>query len=234
MRSLVIAGLLAVTPASTAGAQTTQGTASVSGKVSFDGSVPAPVKVQVSSDAVCQALHPQGIERRAFEVEGGGLANVVVYVKSGLGGSYAPPLEPVVLDQQGCEYVPPVVVLQLGQALKIRNSDGTFHNVHGLPGVNASFNVAQPRKGMEATRSFDKPEALFPVRCDMHPWMQAFVAVVAHPFHAVTGRDGSFAIKGLPAGTYEVEAVHDKLKPVSARVSVREGEGATLDLVLKE
>ncbi len=190
--------------------------------------------MQVSSDAACQALRPQGIERRAFEVEGGGLANVVVYVKSEVGGSYAPPAEPAVLDQQGCEYVPTVLVVQVGQALRIRNSDGTFHNVHGFATANAAFNIAQPRKGMEATRSFDKPEVLFPVRCDMHPWMSAFIAVLPHPFHAVTGPDGSFEIKGLSAGTYEVEAIHDKLKPVSARISVREGEAAKLNLSLKE
>jgi len=220
--------------ASTAGAQTQPGSASVSGRVSFDGPVPAPVRVPVSSDAACQALHPEGIERRAFEVQDGGLANVVVYVKGGLEGAYAPPAEPVVLDQLGCDYVPSVVVLQVGQALKIRNSDGTFHNVHGFATANAAFNVAQPRKGMEATRTFDKPEVLFPVRCDMHPWMRAFVAVVAHPFHAVTEADGSFAIKRLPAGTYELEAVYDKLKPVSAKLSVREGESAKLNLSLKE
>ncbi len=205
----------------------------MSGKVSFEGAAPAPVKMPVSSDAACQALHPAGIERRAFEVQDGGLANVVVYVKSGLGGSYATPSEPALLDQQGCEYVPSVLVLQVGQVLKIRNSDGTFHNVHGFATANAAFNIAQPRKGMEASRSFDKPEALFPVRCDMHPWMRAFIAVVPHPYHAVSGADGSFAIQGLPAGSYEIEAVHDKLAPVAAKISVRDGEAAVLNLSLK-
>lgn len=206
----------------------------MSGSVSFEGTVPAPVRVQVSSDAACQAIHPQGIERRALEVRDGGLANAVVYVKGGLSDSYSPPAEPAVLDQQGCEYAPSVVVLQVGQTLKIRNSDGTFHNVHGFATANTAFNIAQPRKGMEATRTFDKPETLFPVRCDMHPWMQAFVAVLPHPFHAVTGADGSFAINGLPAGSYEIEAVHDKLKPVAAKISVRDGEAAKLNLSLRE
>ncbi len=232
MRSLALATLVAVPVL--ASAQAGMVSASVSGKVSFEGTVPAPVRMRVSSDAACQAIHPQGIERRAFEVHDGGLANAVVYLKGGLAGSYPPPAEPAVLDQQGCEYVPSVVVLQVGQTLKIRNSDGTFHNVHGFATVNAAFNIAQPRKGMEATRTFDKPEPLFPVRCDMHPWMRAFVAVLPHPFHAVTGADGSFAIEGLPAGSYEIEAVHDKLEPVAAKVSVRDGEAVKLNLSLRE
>jgi plastocyanin len=225
---------LVAAPAVVASVQPGMGSASVSGRVSFDGTLSAPIRLQVSSDAACQAIHPNGIERRTFEVRDGGLANAVVYVKSGLGGNYPPPAEPAVLDQQGCEYAPAVVVLQVGQTLKIRNSDDTFHNVHGFATANTSFNIAQPRKGMEATRSFDKPETLFPVRCDMHPWMQAFVAVLPHPFHAVTGADGSFAIEGLPAGSYEIEAVHDKLKPAAAKVSVRDGEAAKLSLSLRE
>jgi plastocyanin len=230
----MVASLLLCAPALVAGAQASKGTASVSGRVSFEGSVPPAAKMQVASDAACLALHPQGLERRAIVVEDGGLANALVYVKSGVAGDYPPPAEPAVLDQQGCEYVPSVLALQVGQALKIRNSDGTFHNVHGFAPANGAFNIAQPRKGMETTRTFEKAELLFPVRCDMHPWMLAFVAVLPHPFFAVTGPDGAFAIEGLPAGTYEIEALHDKLKPVTAKLSLRDGESAQLQLSLKE
>lgn len=209
------------------------GAASVSGKVSFEGAVPAPVKVPVASDAFCQALHPQGIERRAIEVQGGGLAHVLVYVKSGLRAAYPAPTEPAVIDQQGCAYVPPVVVVQVGQPLKIRNSDKTFHNVHTWPTVNAAFNIAQPRRGMETTQTFEKAEVLVPVRCDIHPWMRASIAVLPHPFHTVTGPDGTFTIKKLPAGEYEIEAVHEKLKALTGKVNVKDGETAQLNLSFK-
>lgn len=209
------------------------GTASVSGKVSFEGVVPAPEKVPVATDAFCQALHPDGIERRAIDVQGGGLARVLVYVKSGLSAAFPAPSEPAVIDQQGCAYLPPVVVVQVGQPLKIRNSDNTFHNVHTWSTVNAAFNIAQPRKGMEATRTFEKPEILVPVRCDIHTWMRAFIAVLPHPFHAMTGPDGTFTITGLPAGQYEIEAVHEKLKALTAKVTVKGGEAAQLNLSFK-
>jgi len=210
-----------------------RGTASVSGRVSFEGTVPAPENVPVATDAVCQALHPRGIERRAIEVRDGGLAHVLVYVKSGLSATYPAPTEPAVIDQQGCAYVPPVVVVQVGQPLMIRNSDKTFHNVHTWSTVNAPFNIAQPRQGMEAIRTFEKPEILFPVRCDIHNWMRAFIAVLPHPFHTVTGSDGAFTLSGLPPGEYEIEAVHEKLKALTEKVTVKDGQAAELNFSFK-
>jgi len=236
MRSLaVVLSLGAFLPATARGPAegADAGTASVSGKVSFEGAVPAPESAPVGTDAFCQALHPQGIERRVFEVQEGGLAHVLVYVKSGLSATHPAPTEPAVIDQQGCAYVPPVVVVQVGQALKIRNSDNTFHNVHTWSTVNAAFNIAQPRKGMEATRTFEKPEILFPVRCDIHSWMRASIVVLPHPFHTVTGPDGTFTIKGLPAGEYEIEALHEKLKALTGKVTVKDGQAAKLNFSFK-
>jgi plastocyanin len=209
------------------------GTASVTGKVSFEGTEPAPEVHPVGSDAVCQALHPQGIESGAIDTKGGGLARALVYVKGGLGPTPPAPSEPVVIDQSGCAYVPPMVVVQVGQPLKIRNSDKTFHNVHSWSTVNSAFNIAQPRQGMEATRAFEKPEILIPVSCDIHSWMRAFITVLPHPFYNVTGPDGTFVIKGLPAGDYEIEAVHAKLKALTAKVSVKDGEAASLNFNFK-
>ena len=207
-------------------------TGSVAGKVAFSGKVPPPQRVQLSADPRCAAMHKGALKRQPVKVKHGGLADVLVYVKSGIGGAYPAPAEPVLLDQVGCMYHPSMTVVRVGQPLRIRNSDDTLHNVHPRPTVNKEFNIGQPRKGMETTRSFDKPELMIPTVCDVHPWMRAYISVLTHPFFAVTGADGSYEIKALPEGEYEIEAVHGQLEKWTGKVSVKAGKKSTLNLSL--
>jgi hypothetical protein len=168
-----------------------------------------------------------------LRVKDGGLADVLVYVKSGLHGSYPSPTEPVLLDQKGCDYWPHMVVKMVGQPLTIRNSDDTLHNIHPRPQINPEFNIGQPHQGMESKKTLDKPEVMIPVGCDVHPWMRAFISVFDHPFFTVTKEDGTFEIKGLPAGEYEIEAYHGKLKMQDQKLTVKDGEAAKLTFSFK-
>jgi plastocyanin len=213
-----------------AGGAAAKGSGSIAGKISFAGTVPAPEKIKVSADPYCQNQHKDGLERKVVDVKDGGLKDVLVYVKSGVTGTFPPPTDAVELDQTGCMYKPHIVTLQVGQPLKIVNNDETLHNIHPRPTANQEFNIGQPRKGMESTKTFDKKEIMIPVGCDVHPWMRAYIAVLDNPFFAVTDEDGKYEIKGLPAGEYEVEAVHEKLKTQSGKITVKDGEKATLDL----
>jgi hypothetical protein len=223
-------------PPAAAAPAAASGSGSVSGKISFEGAAPGAEKVKLSADPKCAAMHKDGLERQPIKVTDGGLADVLVFVKSGVSSEYPAPAEPVMLDQKGCDYTPHMLAMVAGQKLKIRNSDDTLHNIHPRPKLNAEFNIGQPRQGMESEKSFDKPEMLIPVGCDVHPWMRAYISVLSHPFFAVSSEDGRYEIKGLPPGEYEIEAVHSKLGPdkaASAKVSVKEGESAPLDLTLK-
>lgn len=194
---------------------------SIRGRVSFEGKAPAPELADVSSDPKCAEAHPKGIERAPIDVSGGGLANVFVWVKSGVTAPPAAPTEPVVLDQRGCEFQPHIVVLRTSQPLEMRNSDDALHNIHPKPAANREFNIGQAQRGMSAARAFEHPEVMIPVICDIHPWMRAYVAVVDHPYFAVTGADGTYAISGLPPGKYEVEAWHETLGTQSRTVTVK-------------
>ncbi|HUG53786.1 MAG TPA: carboxypeptidase regulatory-like domain-containing protein [Vicinamibacteria bacterium] len=203
----------------------------IKGRVLFEGTPPAPQKVKVSADPRCKAQHPDGLERSDLSVSGGGLGEALVYLKTGVTGTFPPSSAPALLDQKGCQYLPAMVAVQAGQPLKIRNSDPTLHNVHFRPALNPEINIGQPRAGMESSRVFAKPEVLVPIGCDVHPWMRAHLAVLSHPFFAVTVDGGAFEIRGVPPGSYQIEARHPRLPPASAKVTV--GAGVTpVDLTL--
>ena len=219
-------------PATTAAAPAGP-TGSITGKVTYTGAVPPAEKVKTSADPKCAAMHKEGLEKQTIVVKDGGLAHAFVYLKSGVTGTYPPPATPVVLDQQGCTYHPHIVALQVGQDITIRNSDDTLHNIHPRPTVNPEFNIGQARKGMEATRKFEKEEIMIPVGCDVHPWMRSYISVVSHPFFAVTGDDGTYEIKNVPPGEYEVEVFHEKLKTQSGKATVKAGEPTKVDLAFQ-
>jgi plastocyanin len=143
-----------------------------------------------------------------------GLANVFVYIKQGAQKTPATGEGPT-LDQTGCMYEPYVMGVVTGQKFKIRNSDSLLHNVHATPkpGGNKEFNFAQVSKGQVNEKAFEAPEVLVRMKCDVHPWMFAYVGVVDHPYFAVTDKDGNFTIKNVPPGKYTVEAIHQKSGP---------------------
>jgi plastocyanin len=155
--------------------------------------------------------------------------NVLVYVSKGLEGKkFAPPKEPAVLDQSGCVYTPHVVGVMVGQTLQVRNSDATLHNVMANLRTNKAFNEGMSVKGSTIEKVFQNPEFKADFRCFMHPWMAAYVHVMEHPFYAVTGADGTFTLRGLPPGEYEIATLHESSRfEASARVTVKVGAGET-------
>jgi hypothetical protein len=215
--------------------------ADITGKITLKGTPPPERVIDMSAYPQCAAMHTGPVKTTHFVVgPGGGLANVFVYIKSGLEGkSFPVPTTEPVLDQQGCEYHPYVMGVMVDQKFKILNSDDTMHNVHALPRVNAEFNFAQAVKGSVAVRSFSKPEVLIRFKCDVHPWMFAYVGVVDNPFFAVTGKDGSFTLKNLPPGKYTVAAVypagafHVTQATETKEVDLSGGQNAQADFVFE-
>lgn len=174
---------------------------------------------------MCARANTGGVTFDNYVVADGGLDNVFVYVKDGLGNyHFDTPAEPVRLDQQGCRYVPHVIGVRAGQPLEVINSDDTMHNVHALPDVNREFNFAQHTKGQRNSRTFTAAEVMVPLKCDLHPWMKAYVGVVDHPFFAVTTGGGRFDLKSLPPGTYTIEAWHAKAGTQTQQVTIGEKE----------
>jgi plastocyanin len=211
--ALQAGGRAAQAPVSSAGA--------VTGRIKIEGTAPAARVIRMGSDPICQREGRGATSDVLVVGAGNALQNVFVYVKDGLGGKTFPaPKTPIVLDQKGCRYQPHVFGVQVGQPVQILNSDPTLHNVHAVPKANVEFNFGQPIAGMKSLKTFDKPEIMVPFRCDVHGWMNAYAGVVAHPFFAVSKADGSFEIKGLPAGTYTIEAWHERLGVQTSKITV--------------
>ncbi len=219
-------------PAPAAAAQETR-TSSITGRVLLKGTAPTPQRIRMGADPVCEGLHTEPVMTEEVVVnEDGSLRNVFVYVKKGLEGkTFESANGAVEIDQEGCRYHPRVFGMRAGQPLKIKNSDPTLHNIHAMANNNPSFNVGQPNRGMETVKSFPKPEVMVHFKCDVHPWMSSYVGVLAHPYFSVTGDNGGFGLRNLPAGEYVVEAWHEKFGTQTQTIQVAKDETKTIEFV---
>ncbi len=192
-------------------------TATISGVVTFQGAVPKPEHIDMSADPACKG----DTTWQPIVVDDGRLANVLVYVKDGLGGrTFDPPATVVTIEQKGCRYIPHVAAAMAGQTVEFLDEDLTMHNVHPMPKNNQEWNQAEQPGGKPIRRTFDHPELMIPIKCNQHPWMKMYLNVMSNPFYAVTGPGGTFTLKGLPPGTYTIAAVQEKLGEKTQTITV--------------
>ncbi len=206
---------------------------SITGTVTFGGKAPALKPITMDADPACAKMHSAPVPNEMLLLgSGNAMGNILVWVSKGLpeGKTWPAPKTPAVLDQKGCQYVPHVMGIMVGQAYRILNSDGILHNVHALPKINRGFNRPMPATVKESTATFDKPEDVFQIKCDVHPWMSAYVGVFTHPYFSVTGTDGKFTLSGLDPGTYEITTWHERLGTQKMSVTVGANETKVQDV----
>lgn len=205
-------------------------TGRIVGTVRFDGTPPPMGTINFGSFIECTERHGEPVATGEALVHDGLVENAFVWIEEGLGDRvFAIPDEPVVIDQRGCLYEPRVVGAQVGQAVKYVNSDRTLHNVHGTPRTARGWNFALSRAGSERVLRIMEPEVAIPVRCDLHPWMQGWIGVVDHPYHAVTGPDGRFRLDQVPPGRYVVGVWHERFGRREATVELTPQREASID-----
>jgi plastocyanin len=194
----------------------------VTGTVKFTGAAPANPKIDMAEEPVCKTKYTTAPTDPVVVVNKGGLANVFISVKSGLpaGTKTAAPTTPATIDQQGCLYHPRVFGVVAGQSIEIKNSDAVLHNIKAMPKKNRGFNISQPTAGMKTVKTFPVAEAALPLECNVHGWMHAKVFVMDNSYFAVSDENGAFSLKGLPPGTYTLEAWHEKFGTKTATVTV--------------
>ncbi len=204
----------------------------VTGKISLKGTPPPEKEIPV--DPTCGKLHAGKMMTRFYAVDAtGGLADAVVYLEGAKGGAAA--ATPVVIDQKGCEYLPYINSATVNQTIKVLNSDPAMHNVHPTPVVdgNKEANKAMLPGGAPLEFTFAKAEKFLRFKCDVHPWMFTYVSVFETPFHAVSGKDGSFKITGVPDGKYKLVVEHRKGGKVEKEVEVKGSAKADVTIEAK-
>ena len=212
------------------GATPAPGGSSVTGVVKLKGAAEKPTRIDMSADPFCAKAHPNGATTEDVVTDSsGGLENVVVYVSDGLGAATFPvPDQPAVMEQKGCQYKPHVLAMRAGQKLSVVNSDATTHNIHPTPNNNREWNVSQPQ-GAPLEQVFAREEVAISVKCNIHPWMKSYIAVVKNPYFAVTGKGGTFELKDLPPGNYTLQAWHEKLGMKTKMITVAAGASPTVE-----
>lgn len=205
------------------------GSASVFGRVMFRGDPPERKPLNMSGEAACRKPGDVALSEELIVSDDGSLRNAYIHVVSGLGDRiFAPPATEAQMDQAGCVFVPHLLPVQCNQVIAFKSSDAVVHNVRAVARENPRFNVSMAGRGRTVKRFFAQPE-IIQIRCDIHAWMSAYIAVSEHPFHDVTGDDGAFSIDGLPPGTFEIEAWHERLGTSRLSVTLGEGERGELE-----
>jgi plastocyanin len=200
-------------------------TATVKGKISFEGTPPMPRKVPTSGDPKC--MNPD-LREETIVVSDSGLQNVMVYVSSAVPGKFPTPTTEVMVTQMGCQYKPHAFTVMVNQPIRFTNDDDTSHNIHTHGELNETINISQAKKGSTDVKKFTKPEIMLPIKCDVHNWMNSFAGVFAHPYHTVSTASGAYELK-LPAGKWEITAQHEKLGKKTMMVEVADNGSADLN-----
>lgn len=213
---------------------TTGNEATIVGTVSVTGTIPSPQRIDMSPDPVCTTITEGKAETESFIVNENKLKNGFVYLKGGplLNYQFAKPTTERQLKHSHCRYSPHVMGLQVGQSLRISNSDETVHNTHPTPRVNQEWNYSQV-SGHEFVKTFTRPEVLIPFKCNQHPWEKAYVGVLKHPYFAVSNGSGRFEIPNVPPGTYKLVVWHETLGELEQELTLVAGETRSVDFTFK-
>ena len=209
--------------------------ASITGTVLYKGKLPPRKLIDISEDPACvEAHHGKPYDESLVVGKGGALANAFVYIRSGLEGkAFAPPSEPVVIDQNGCWFHPRVLGVQTDQVLTVVNSDPVTHNIHPMAEVNRAWNHSQGAGDPPLNRKFTKPEIMIPVKCNIHGWMRAYIGVLDHPYFAVSKADGTFTIPNLPPGTYTIAIWQENLGTQEQQITINPQQHTVVDFTYK-
>jgi hypothetical protein len=204
---------------------------SVEGIITYTGTPPKRKPIDMAKEPSCAKQHAKPVMTESVVTgPGNTLEYVVVYVSAGDRGG--PASQTVRYDQKGCEYIPHVAVMEVKQPLEISNHDQTSHNIHPMAKVNPEWNKSQPPGAPPLKATYEKAEFI-PVKCNVHPWMHGYFAVLGTSHHSVSDENGKFSLKGLPPGKYTLTAWQEKFGTQTQDVTVSSGGTAKVNFTFK-
>ncbi|GAB4020111.1 MAG: hypothetical protein Fur0010_22530 [Bdellovibrio sp.] len=209
-------------------------TIKIKGVVNFVGQPPQGKLLRLPS--ACAKQHQGEVYSDEVIVNNGKLQNVLVRISKGLEKRIYNdvPNTIIEIDQRGCIYKPRVAAVRINQAVEFINSDPIIHNVKSLTEKNQKFNIMMPKQGQRERRSFQNAELLLETKCSFHPWMSSYIAILDHPFYAVTNQKGEFELNGVAPGKYEIEVWHETLGVQKKEIEIAENKDVILEFSYKE
>ncbi|HEY2805555.1 MAG TPA: carboxypeptidase regulatory-like domain-containing protein [Gemmatimonadales bacterium] len=227
-----LAGVLLAGPSPIAAPSRHAAAGTIRGTVTFTGTPPRMRPIDMAKEPICVAQHPTPVMTETVVTGPGNAVEwAVVYVSAGEPAASAP-AQPARYDQRGCQYIPHVAVMQVGQRLDIYNDDSTSHNIHPMGTANPEWNRSQPQGTPPIQHTFAQPE-MIPVKCNVHPWMHGYFAILNTAHYAVTDTTGHFTLAGLPPGHYTITAWHERMGTQTQDVTITGSESATANFVFR-
>jgi plastocyanin len=186
----------------------------------------------MAKEPSCEKQHPTPVNTETIVTGANNtLENVVVYISAG-GDDANAPAQAVTFTQKGCQYIPHVIALHIGQELHVVNGDQTSHNIHPMAKSNPEWNKSQPPGAPPIVQKFDNAEFIS-VKCQIHPWMHGWFAVLKTNHYSITGDGGAFTLPNLPPGKYTITAWHEDYGTQTQDVTISGNETKSVDFSFK-
>jgi plastocyanin len=199
----------------------------IRGAVKVEGKIPKLPPLQISKfKEVCKDVPNEAL----IVGPGQGLRYAVVTLEGITRGKAIEKEAQHELDNLNCRFVPHVLLASVGQFVVLKNSDPILHTAHAFfAGAQPGFNV-----GLYPGRVSRKPlvtPGVVQIRCEVHPWMNAYIVVADHPYQALTDVYGEYLINDIPAGQYKLRVWHESLGVLEKNVSVKAGDSQDVEFV---
>lgn len=207
-------------------------TGTIRGRITFRGKRSPASDVEHPRDPFCEKAKPK--EGKVTRVgKSDGLRDVIVRLAPGTAKGDPARAPRATLTQDGCMYEPRVLGVVTGGDVELVNKDRTMHNIHAFAGDDTAFNAGQAMGSPPVFKKAPNEPGLVRVKCDVHPWMIAWLVVTDHPYFASVTDDGSFTLE-VPVGSQSLEAVHPLHGTKTAKIEVKENATVKVDLAFTD